>query len=135
MDETVFFLLLFTLPAVVILLPQWLRSRERHRLIAAVATAAERGHVLPAEIIERILQPPTRAVPLLPQPERDHRRGVLFLATALGIGCIGIVVFAIGGMAGSPDQGAMAGLGVAGAGAIPALIGLAYLMLSRRPRS
>ena len=106
-------LFLFSFLAAVILVPMFLRSRERMALVKAARDAIERGAVLPPELIEA-LKPEQQA----PSAERDLRRGAVLIAVALAL-----VVFS---MALSIPDFEVVGplLGIA---AFPGLIGLVYV--------
>jgi hypothetical protein len=60
--------------------------------------------------------------------DRDLRRAVVLIAVGLGLGALGLLLGAGIGIA-SEIGGAITGGVIAGAGAIPAFIGLAYLLL------
>lgn len=110
--------------------PRWIRARERTRLYDLMRTAYEKGQPVPPELIASLTAESAEA----PQIERgggadrDLRRAIVLIAVGLGLGLLGLslgwaISFA------SELGGAITGGAVAGAGAIPAFIGLAYLLL------
>jgi hypothetical protein len=113
--------------------PRYLRSRERTRLYDLMRTAYEKGQPVPPELIASLTtEPAQQADPAAPYrgsgADRDLRRAVVLIAVGLGLGALGLLLGAGIGMA-SPLGGAITGGVIAGAGAIPAFIGLAYLLL------
>jgi len=103
----------------IVVLPGWLRSRDRQDMQATVRAAIEKGQPLPPELIEVLSKDvKTRRVP---SAQRDLRIGVILLAVASGVALTGI---ALGGI----NDNAMFGT-VSGA-AIPGMIGLAFIILS-----
>lgn len=98
--------------------PGWIKARERREVQLTVRTALDKGQPLPAEVIETL----TRDIAQnLSSRTKDLRRGVLTLAAAAGIALLG---YAIGMEAG---EAVYPMLGVA---AVPAMIGLAFVVLS-----
>ncbi len=98
--------------------PGWIKARERREVQLTVRTALDKGQPLPPEVIETL----TRDIAQnLSSRTKDLRRGVLTLAAAAGIALLG---YAIGMEAG---EAVYPMLGVA---AIPAMIGLAFVVLS-----
>jgi hypothetical protein len=127
------------IPALAILTPTWLRSQERRRILEALSAAAEKGTTLPHEHVAALLDGvqgvrPARAPrPRPPDHVRDMRRGTLLLALTAGVVLIGVAVSAIATASGA-DFGPQVFLAIASAGAIPGMIGAAYLLLSRMGR-
>ncbi|MGC1304069.1 MAG: DUF6249 domain-containing protein [Caulobacteraceae bacterium] len=125
--------IIFAFLAAIIIVPQYLRYRDRARLHETLRVAFEKGQPVPPELIDA-LQARRRGVPPvdLPvyptadAPQRDLRRGVIWLAVGLGLVAVGGAFY--GGLynvGGSEETfGTFAALG-----AIPAFIGLAYLGL------
>lgn len=101
----------------IVLVPTWLRSRERRELQDTLRAAIDKGQPLPAEIIDAL----TKNVKVAPTSLSDLRTGVIWLAIGLGIAAFGYMV-------GYEDADAFQPL--VGIGAIPAIIGLAYIALS-----
>jgi hypothetical protein len=110
--------------------PRYIRSRERTRLYDLMRTAYEKGQPVPPELIASLTSE-TADSPLLEQGsggDRDLRRAVVLIAVGLGLGALGLLLGAGIGIV-SHVGGAITGGVIAGAGAIPAFIGLAYLLL------
>lgn len=98
--------------------PGWIKARERREVQLTVRTALDKGQPLPPEVIETL----TRDIAQnLSSRTKDLRRGVLTLAAAAGIALLG---YAIGMEAG---EAVYPMLGLA---AVPATIGLAFIVLS-----
>jgi len=122
----IFFILL--VPATVILLPRWLRSRERERILNTVMQAAEKGISLPETIIQSLIRAAAGAsLPVAPDPARDMRRGVFLVAVGAAVMVVGLAVLAIF----FRTEGAPVGILIAATGAIPVCIGLGYVLVSR----
>ena len=113
--------------------PRYIRSRERTRLYDLMRTAYEKGQPVPPELIASLTSEPAEpADPAAPYrgsgADRDLRRAVVLIAVGLGLGALGLLLGAGIGIA-SRIGGAITGGVIAGTGAIPAFIGLAYLLL------
>ena len=114
--------------------PRFIRSRERTKLYDLMRTAYEKGQPVPPgtdrladQRVGRDRGPP--AAPTgAPAADGDLRRAVVLIAVGLGLGALGLLLGAGIGIA-SRIGGAITGGVIAGAGAIPAFIGLAYLLL------
>ena len=108
----------FAMIAAIVLVPTWLKSREKREMQETVRHAVDKGQPLPVELVEAIAKssakPPVTAA-------KDRRVGVLLLAFAGGI-------FATFYMMGQQFDEDVAG--VAAFAAIPGFIGLAYVILS-----
>jgi len=121
---------LFMIIAVVVG-PIWIRSyyreKERAQLHETLRAAYEKGQPPPAELIEKLTSgaqipsPPTTA-------ENDLRRAVVLIAVGVGLSLLGLGL-GYGISLGSPEAGWITGAAIAGSGAIPGMIGLAYLFL------
>ena len=97
--------------------PGWIKARERREVQVTVRTALDKGQPLPPEVIEAL----TRDIAQnLSSRTKDLRRGVLTLAAAAGIALLAQAI-------GMEQDAAYPMLGVA---AIPAMIGLAFIVLS-----
>ena len=119
MEEVLVPIGLFVMIAAIVIVPNWLRTRERQEMQATVRAAIEKGQPLPPELIE-VLTKDVRAR-RVPSAQRDLRIGVILLAVAGGVALTGV---ALGGI----NDNAMFGT-VSGA-AIPGMIGLAFVILS-----
>ena len=111
------------------LVPRYLRSRDRQKTIELMRIALEKGQPLPPELVTALSAPE-------PQPRRgggggqspDLRRAIVLIAVGLGIAGLGAGMgWGIGFS--SPEGGAVVGGIIAGVGAIPGFIGLAFLVL------
>ncbi len=112
--------------AAVILVPQYLRHLDRARLHETLRIAFEKGQPVPPELIES-LQRPIASAPI-GTPERDLRRAVVLIF--VGLGLVGLGYGFWFGLSSVSYEGAYVTGGIiAGTGAIPGLIGVAYLIL------
>ncbi|WP_405239642.1 DUF6249 domain-containing protein [Lentisalinibacter orientalis] len=102
---------LFISIAVVFALAFMYRARQREQIQLTVRQAIDKGQELTPELLEKLGH--TGA-----QPHSDLRRGVIAVAIGLGIGAFGIIL---------GQEDAMRPL--VAIGAIPLLIGVAYLGL------
>ncbi len=102
--------------------PTFLKYREKRDMQETVRHAVDKGQELPAELIDVMTKDVQKA---LPSRIKDIRRGVIWLATGIGIAAFGIVS-SLGGNEwnGGVDNGL---LGIA---CIPAVIGAAFIVLS-----
>ena len=112
--------------------PRYIRSRERERLYDLMRTAYEKGQPVPPELIASLTAEPVEA-PRLPESAgggtpRDLRRAIVLIAVGIGLAGLGLC---LGYGIGFADEtgGWITGASIAGAGAIPGMIGLAYLLL------
>lgn len=108
----------FLMVVAIVVIPSWLKSRERREMQATLRAAIEKGQTLPPEVIEAIskdnAKPPATAA-------RDLRTGVILLAVAVGIAIFGYAVNTVDVRSFYP---------IAGIAAIPGMIGLAFIVLS-----
>jgi hypothetical protein len=118
------------MPAIVILLPLYWRTRERQRLLETVRTALESGHPVPPQLIEAMARTVSRE-PSRPTPQRDVRRGSMLVAIALGLALIGLCIF----IANSSGEGLAYAMAVTAVGAIPGCVGAAFIILGLRAGS
>lgn len=108
----------FIMVIAIVVIPAWLKSRERRDMQETVRKAIEKGQALPPELIEslsavEIKSPPSAA--------KDMRVGVILLAVSLGIALLAQAMAFIESEALYP---------ILGAAAIPGAIGLAFVILS-----
>jgi len=104
--------------------PTWLKSRERREIQATVRHAIDKGQELPPELIDAMTKD---VASKLPSRTRDLRRGVIWLAVGIGMAAFGMITgggFHGDGFGGDFDAGLL------GLSAIPATIGLAFIVLS-----
>ena len=116
----------------VVIGPIWIRSyfaaRERAELHETVRAAYEKGQPVPPELIEKLTSSVTRPAVGGSGSDADLRRAVVLIAVGLGLVGLGAGL-GYGISFASDTGGAVTGGIVAGAGAIPGFIGLAYLVL------
>ena len=102
--------------AAIILVPPYLRSREKLRLHETLRMAYDKGQPVPPEMIEALQADKAR-----PSPDRDLRRGIILLAIA------GALVFFGFMMNGIAETEGHAFWPIVGSAAFPGFIGLGYL--------
>jgi len=116
----------------VVIGPVWItayfRARERAQLHETLRTAYEKGQPPPPELIEKLTAGHAEAPASLNTPDRDLRRAVVLIAVGLGLGGLGLCL-GYGISLADETGGWITGGAIAGAGAIPGMIGLAYLIL------
>ena len=119
--------------AAIILVPMWLKHRDRLAMQETLKLAIERGQPLPPELIGALQT--GVAPPRVSTPERDLRQAVVLIAVAIGLCILGYGLW-YGLSSVSSEAAYISGACTAGAGAIPGMIGLAHLMLwyTRRER-
>ena len=106
-------IVLFLVIAVTYCAKYYFAHRTRQDVQSTVRVALERGDPLTAELLDRLVQPPT--------PKRtDLRRGVVGICLGIGLGVFGLVL-------GEPE----AVRPMLAVGMVPLLLGLAYLILWR----
>ena len=108
----------FIMIGAIVLVPAWLKSKERKEMQATLRASIEKGQALPPEIVEALskenIKPPATAT-------RDLRVGVILLAVSLGVALFGYMVSFAEMDAFYP---------IAGSAAVPGMIGLAFIILS-----
>lgn len=112
----------FAMIAGIVIAPVWIKSRDRTEMQATLRAAIEKGQPLPAEVVEALSKDTTK---LPPTAARDLRTGVIMVAVSLGIGLFGYAFQFVGG-----SEEAKASFPIMGMGAIPGMIGLAFITLS-----
>jgi hypothetical protein len=110
-------IVLFIVIGAICIAPVWLKSRERVEMQSTLRAAIDKGQPVPPEVIEAL----TRNVKVAPTSLSDVRAGVIWLA--VGIGLAGFSYFVDFG----DNDLHSPGVGIA---CIPAVIGLAYIVLS-----
>jgi hypothetical protein len=108
----------FAMIAAIALAPRYLKSVERQKLLEALKLAIEKGQPVPAEVISAISAQERKAPP---SPDRDLRRGIVWLGVAVGLAVFGLVV----GFE-EPD----ATYPILAFAAFPGFIGLAFLAIA-----
>ena len=108
----------FIMIGAIVIVPTWLKSKERKEMQATLRASIEKGQALPPEIVEALskenIKPPATAT-------RDLRVGVILLAVSLGVALFGYMVSFAEMDAFYP---------IAGSAAVPGMIGLAFIILS-----
>lgn len=117
----------------VVIGPIWIRShysaRERAQLHETLRAAYEKGQPPPPELIEKLTSGAVAAnAPMSAGSESDLRRAIVLISVGIGLGLLGLGLGWGIGMADSVG-GWITGGAIAGSGAIPGMIGLAYLAL------
>lgn len=112
----------FGMIAAIVIVPTYLKSKERKEMQATLRAAIDKGQPLPPEVIEALskdnIKPPATAA-------RDLRIGVILLAVSIGIALFGYAFNFIDGI-----EEAKAVAPIMGLAAIPGMIGLAFIVLS-----
>jgi hypothetical protein len=124
------FVIFWTFVAAVVLVPKYLKSRERSKLLDTLKVAYEKGQPVPPELIEALQRgdvPSVRSTSIS-TAESDLRRAIVLISVGVGIALLGYGLY-WGISYASDEGGAITGAAVAGCGAIPGLIGVAYLVL------
>ena len=111
--------MLFVMIAAIVIVPRWIKSREREQLQATLRMAIEKGQPLPPEVIDAI----SRDARPAPSANRDLRRGIVWL-------CVAGAFIACGYAAQYWGDGDTEGFGwLIGLAAFPGFIGLAFLLM------
>ena len=128
MNEVWIPIMLFAMIAAIVIVPTWLKSKERQDLQTTVRAAIDKGQPLPVEVIEAMSKDVTKS---LPSRTRDIRQGIIWLAVGFGIAAFALITdFAVmNGDGPFADDSPVGGV-LLGIAAIPATIGLAFLLLS-----
>ena len=126
------FAAIFMIIAVVIG-PIWIRSyykeKERAQLHETLRVAYEKGQAPPPELIDKLTSGGGVQIQTAPtSTESDLRRAVVLIAVGVGLGGLGLAL-GYGISTADPVGGWITGGAIAGSGAIPGMIGLAYLFL------
>ena len=111
--------------AAVILVPVYLRSRDRSHMYDTLRQAYEHGQPVPPELIQALQHP------MRPKsgPDGDFRRGLILSIVGLGLCGVG-AAFYYGLWDASPEGAAITAASIASIGVIPTLLGLAFLLLA-----
>jgi hypothetical protein len=123
-------LILVSFVAALVLVPKYLRSRERGKLLDTLKIAYEKGQPVPPELIDALQRgsTPNETSTPISTAESDLRRAIVLISVGVGIALLGYGLY-YGISYASEEGGAITGAAVAGCGAIPGLIGVAYLLL------
>jgi Domain of unknown function (DUF6249) len=116
----------------VVIGPIWIRShyraRERAELHETLRAAYEKGQPPPPELIEKLTSGATINISTGTGSESDLRRAIVLIAVGVGLGLLGLGL-GYGISLADTTGGWITGAAIAGSGAIPGMIGLAYLFL------
>jgi hypothetical protein len=117
----------FAMIAAIVIAPRYFRSLERQKMAEMMRAAIEHGQPLPQEVVDA-MSTNVRSPALPASPQRDMRTGVIWLAVALGLVALGLIV-------GFEDPDAT--YWFLGFAAFPGFIGLAFITLGliNKPKS
>ncbi len=108
----------FAMVVAIVVIPSWLKSKERKEMQATLRAAIEKGQPLPPEVIDALSKDNIKAPA---SAARDLRVGVILLAVSIGIALMGY---------GISFEKMDALYPMVGISAIPGMIGLAFIVLS-----
>jgi hypothetical protein len=109
----------FLLVGALVLVPAYLRSKERQKLQETLRMAIEKGQPLPTEVVEA-MSTNVRSMRMPPSPGRDLRIGIIWLGVAIGLAVFGVAL-------GFEEPDALYPL--VACAAFPGFIGLAFIVL------
>jgi hypothetical protein len=112
-------LALFAMITAIVIGPRYFRSLERQKLQETMRAAIDKGQTIPPEVISAITADVTPAKPPS-SPQRDLRRGVIWMAIAIGMVVAGLIIGV------SEPDATFHFLGIA---TIPGVLGGAFLTL------
>jgi hypothetical protein len=124
MTPILIMLIIFGSLTAIVFGPSYLKSREKREMQTTVRHAIDKGQELPPELIDAMTKD---VASKLPSRTRDLRRGVIWFAVGVGIAAFGFLSD-MGWDNG--DDWHRLGDGLLGIAAIPATIGLAFIVLS-----
>jgi hypothetical protein len=110
----------------VILVPIYLRHRDRAQMQETLRVSLEKGQTLPTDLVTALQN--SISAKTIPTREGDLRRGIVLIAVGLGFVGLGYGLW-YGLMSVDEMSAYISGACTAGVGAIPGLIGVAYLIL------
>lgn len=102
--------------------PSYLKYREKRDMQETVRHAVDKGQELPPELIDVMTKDVQKS---LPSRTKDIRRGIIWLATGIGIAAFGLV-----SDWGDNDWNHGIDTGLLGVACIPVTIGIAFIVLS-----
>jgi hypothetical protein len=117
MDSNWVPIFMFAVIGAIVLVPIWLKSRERLEMQTTLRAAIDKGQPVPPEVIEAL----TRNVKAPPTSLSDMRTGIIWVAVGLGFGLFGYFVSF------EESDFHFPSMGIA---AIPIVIGVAFIVLS-----
>ncbi|MFN7127572.1 MAG: DUF6249 domain-containing protein [Brevundimonas sp.] len=123
MDLTPIFIVFIVFASIVAVVvgPSFLKNRERREMQLTVRHAVDKGQTLPPELIDAMTKDVQKN---LPSRTKDIRKGVLSLATGVGIAGFALAVENSSRDWGGNGEGALLGLAC-----IPIAIGIAFIIL------
>ena len=121
MTPVVIVFIVFASIVAVIVGPSFLKSRDRREMQLTVRHAVDNGQTLPPELIDAMTKDVEKN---LPSRTKDIRKGVLSVATGLGIGGFGL----LSDLSGNQWNGGV-GNPLLGIACIPIAIGIAFIVL------
>lgn len=108
----------FIMVVLIVVVPAWLKSRERKEMQETLRSAIEKGQPLPPEVIEALsrdnIKVPATAA-------KDIRVGMILLSVSIGIALMGYFI----GFAQDHATYPMIGMAM-----VPGMIGIAFIVLS-----
>jgi hypothetical protein len=107
----------FLMIIAIVVVPAYLKSKERREMQATLRAAIDKGQPVPQEMIDAM----TKNVKVAPTALSDIRTGIIWVAVGIGIGVFGYMV---------SYEEAEAFHPMVGIAAIPTIIGLTYIVLS-----
>jgi hypothetical protein len=113
--------IVFASVVAVVIGPSFLKNRERREMQLTVRHAVDKGQTLPPELIDAMTKDVQKN---LPSRTKDIRKGVLSLATGVGVGAFGW----LSEINGNDWNGGMANP-LIGLACIPVAIGIAFIIL------
>jgi len=123
MTPILIILIIFGSITAIIVGPNYLKSREKREIQTTVRHAIDKGQQLPPDLIDAMTKD---VASKLPSRSRDLRRGVIWLAVGIGFAAFSYLSN-LGWNDHDMEQASSAMLGLA---AIPATIGIAFIVLS-----
>jgi hypothetical protein len=115
MTEEFIPIVMFIVVAIIFWLVSYFRFRSKAEMQQTIRLALEKGTELSPELIDRLGEPE-------PGKNRDLRRGLIWMALAIGLALCGVAV---------PDPSGHALRGCLAGAAFPLAIGIAYLLMWR----
>jgi hypothetical protein len=108
----------------VCIMPSYFKHRTQKEMQKTVRSAIAEGQSLPPELIDVLTRDVRKG---LPSRSRDIRRGVLFVAGAIGVALLGQFTTLSFGF----SDGQRISNGLLGVACVPLMFGIAYLVLAR----
>lgn len=112
----------FAMIAGIVIVPGYLKHRERKEMQATLRASIDKGQPLPTEIIEALSKESVKAPA---SASRDLRVGVILLAVSIGVAMFGYAFTFISGF-----EESKVSVPIMGLSAIPGMVGLAFIILS-----